>query len=385
MIAFRASVFALFACLPAARAGDSPTIKLGAAKSTDAPVVEISGLDKTDLASLAGAKLSEEEWAKVARLVVDTEAADLATRPGVAGAWSVGADGLRFEPQFPLVPGVNYRAICHLKAAPRTKINSASFTLPLSIPKPPPGPRVRVAAVYPSANRLPENTLRLYIQFTGPVERGSVYKYLKLNRADGTAVKRPFLEIDQELWSEDGRRLTVLFDPGRVKRGLAPREEDGPILEEGGRFTFTIDPAWPDQDGRPLAVPHTKTFDVLAPDDEPVWPDDWAVVAPRAGSDSPVTVRLAKPLDRALLARMLWVADAGGKPVAGTLSVGGGERVVAFAPKEPWRKGTYKLLVDPRLEDACGNRVGEPFELDSRKLPSPRPVATLAERPFVVK
>jgi hypothetical protein len=49
--------------------------------------------------------------------------------------------------------------------------------------------------------------------------------------------------------------------------------------------------------------------------------------------------------------------------VPGTLTVGGGERVLTFTNKERWKKGEYRLAVDTSLEDACGNRVGEPFEV----------------------
>jgi len=37
-----------------------------------------------------------------------------------------------------------------------------------------------------------------------------------------------------------------------VKRGLAPREEAGPILEEGKKYTLTISKDWPDEAGFPL-------------------------------------------------------------------------------------------------------------------------------------
>ncbi len=386
MTALRAIALCLLALPADARGGDPPAVRLVGGKSGGAVAVEITGLDKTRLAALAAAKPSAEEWGKVARFVVDGGTAEeLANRPAVAGAWSVAGDVLRFEPQFPLAPGVKYRAAGDLGALPRAKLAGAAFALPVFLPKPPPGPRVGVTAVYPSANRLPENALRVYVHFSGPVERGDVYRHFKLLRADGTAVKRPFLEIEQELWAEDGARLTLLFDPGRVKRGLAPREEHGPILEEGGRFTFEIDGAWPDVDGRPLLAGYKKTFDVLPPDDHPVAPDEWALVVPRARSDAPLVVRLAKPLDRALLGRMLWVVDAAGAPVDGVVTVGGGERVVTFAPKKAWAKGGYKLVVDARLEDVCGNRVGEPFELDVFRPIPLRPAAKLVERPFAVK
>lgn len=386
MTARRASVVALslLALAFPARAAE-PEAKLVAAKPGDPPAVVVA-LDKAQLAALAGAKPTADEFAKGARLVVAEGTPDeVAKRQAVAGDWSATADGLRFEPLFPLAPGTKYRVFIDLAALPRANIKATAFMLDVAVPKPPPGPRVSVVAVFPSANRLPENTLRFYVQFSRPVARGDVYKRVKLVRDDGQAVASPFLEIDEELWSADGTRLTLLFDPGRVKRGLVPREEDGPILEEGRRFTFAIDASWPDLDGRPLVAGHTKTFDVFAPDDQPVNPDDWALMAPRAGSMSPLIVRLAKPLDRALLGRMLWVADATGKRVEGTATVGGGERVVTFAPKAAWAKGDYKLMVDAQLEDVCGNRVGEPFELDVLKPIPAKPVHKTADRPFAVK
>jgi hypothetical protein len=82
---------------------------------------------------------------------------------------------------------------------------------------------------------------------------------------------------------------------------------------------------------------------------------------------------------------MLWVTDADGNRIEGTLTVGLGERVVSFTPAKPWVKGNYKLLIDANLEDRCGNRVGEPFEVDVLKPIPLKPVQKLTERPFVVK
>ena len=367
-------------------AGADPTARLVSSKPTQPPVIEIAGLAKADLDALAAAKLAAAEWPAVARVVVDDgKPADVAKKQAVAGDWSVAGGALRFDPLYPLAPGVTYRVFCDLSAAPRAKLKGAPLVLTVAVPKPPPGPRVGVLAVFPSANRLPENTLRFYVHFSGPVARGDVYKHFKLVRDDGEQVLRPFLELDEELWSADGSRLTLLFDPGRVKRGLVPREEDGPVLEEGRGYTLTIDASWQDAEGRPLKASFTKSFSVFAPDEEPVTPDEWKLVAPRAGSDAPLTVRLSKPHDRALLQRVLWVVDASGVRVEGTLTVGGGERVVAFAPSKPWAKGNFKLMIDASLEDICGNRVGEPFELDPLKPTPLKPKVKFAERAFAVK
>jgi hypothetical protein len=350
------ALVALVALAAPVRAAAPPTV-------TATPgAVEVRGLNPAALADLV----------KVARLSVDTDGA-----PALGGTWSAADGVLKFVPDFPLLPGVKYRAAL--------TVNGEKFALAVEIPKPPPGPRARVLSVYPSGGMLPENALRVYVHFSAPVKRGDVYSRVKLVRDDGKAVNRPFLELDEELWSADGLRLTYLFDPGRVKRGLVPREELGPILEAGRKYTLEIDAKWPDEEGRPLLESFTKTFAVTDPDDEPIWPAQWKLTAPRAGSDSPLVVRLAKPLDRALLNRMLWVVDASGARVPGTVSVGGGERVVAFTPTKPWARGDYKLVIDDALEDVCGNRVGEPFEVDVFRPIPLRPMQKLTERPFAAK
>jgi len=286
---------------------------------------------------------------------------------------------MRFEPQFPLVPGRDYVAI--LSADPNTK----PMRVTLALPKPSPGPRIAITAVYPSASRLPENTLRFYLHFSGEVARGNVYRHLTLVRDDGVEVREPFLEVEEELWSGDGKRLTVLFHPGRVKRELVPREELGPILEEGRTYTIRISGMWEDIEGRPIVAAITKRFTAGPPDDQPVDPALWKVMAPRAESDSPLIIRLAKPLDHAMLGRVVWIVDSKGEVVPGTLTVGGGERVMTFAPREPWRRGEYILVTDTRLEDVCGNRVGEPFEVDVFK-PVTRTIETKTfERSFTVR
>lgn len=352
------------------------------APTPDAPVaVQLTGLAPRDLAAVRDAKLSPERWPAVLRVVVaGGTPAEEAARPPVAGTYTVTADTIRFSPEFPFVPGVTYRAT--FDPAP-LKLGGRPVTAALSLPKPPPGPRVSVVALYPSADRLPENTLRFYIQFSGPVTRGDVYRFLRLVRDDGQEVESPFLEIGEELWSTDGLRLTVLFHPGRVKRELIPRMELGPILEAGRRYTFVISGDWKDAEGRPLVAEYRRTFLATAADDDPVDPDRWTLIPPRPGG--PLIVRLPEPLDRALLESTVWVEDEAGKRVEAVTTVGGGERVLTVEPSRPWRPGRYRLVVDTRLEDVCGNRVGEPFEVDVFRPVQRRIETKTVSRPFEVR
>lgn len=376
----------LFAPPQVALAADpKPEIRVSAPPGSVA-VIEVTRVGGPTLEAIRAAMLTPSEWAAVLRVVVAEGAAEgIAARPSAAGTYAVTKDAIRFEPQFPLDPGVRYQVSFDPSKARRLKLSGPSLTATVTVPKPPPGPPTAVAAVYPSANRLPENTLRLYVHFSGQMTRGDIYRHVKLVRDDGKEVESPFLEIDEELWSSDGTRITLLFHPGRVKQGLVPREELGPILESGRRYTLVIDRNWKDADGRPLVSEFRKTFTAGPADDEPVTPETWTLMAPRARSDAPVIVRLAKPLDHALLGRMVWVVDASGKRVEGETTVGGGERVLTFAPTRPWKVGEYKLVVNPQLEDVCGNRVGEPFEVDALK-PVERKIETkTVERAFKVK
>ncbi|HJZ56388.1 MAG TPA: hypothetical protein VKE74_15595 [Gemmataceae bacterium] len=369
------------------RAADpKPEVRLARPTADGPAVVEVTGLSADALAKLKTAELAPAEWAAILRVVVaEGTPEDITGRPPVAGTYSVTADAIRFEPAFKLTPGVKYRATFAPSKLPGGDPKAIPITADLLIPKPPPGPPTSITAVYPSGNLLPENTLRLYAHFSGPMTRGDIYRHFKLVRDDGAEVKAPFLELDEELWSLDSTRVTIFFHPGRVKRGLRPREEEGPILEEGRRYTLVIERKWEDAEGRPLVAEFRKAFAAGPPDDQVVDPATWALVAPRAGSDSPLIVRLAKPLDRALLGSMVWVADATGERVAGTVTVGGGERVVTFAPAKPWARGEYRLVVDTRLEDACGNRVGQPFEVDVFH-PIQRKIETkTVERRFAVR
>ena len=56
----------------------------------------------------------------------------------------------------------------------------------------------------------------------------------------------------EELWDPNFQRLTMTFDPGRIKRGLTSNETMGPPIAEGKRYTLVIDRDWPDARG----VPH---------------------------------------------------------------------------------------------------------------------------------
>ncbi len=137
------------------------------------------------------------------------------------------------------------------------------------------------------------------------MSRGEAYRHIRLLDASGRPIADPFLELDEELWSGDGKRFTLLFDPGRIKRGLKPREEVGPVLDGGailraGRRsaagpTRPAIPSRPDSARRSAPDPPTRPRRTRRPG--PSGP-------PAPMTRAPLEVRFPEPLDRALLDRL---------------------------------------------------------------------------------
>lgn len=298
-------------------------------------------------------------------------AKDYAALTPLAGSTEATPDGVRFTPRFAPQPGTKYRLIFD------------TFTAEFEVAKVPPARPTEVLNIYPSSEKVPDNLLRMYLRFSAPMSRGEVYKFVKLLRDDGTEVKDAFLEIGEELWAAEGTRLTLLFDPGRVKRGLKPREVAGPVLETGKKYELVVSKEWPDADGFPLKADKRWKFAALDPDDTPVDPAKWKLTPPeRKGA---LRVTFDKPLDHALVNRMVWVEKDGkrldlpmGTPDdAAWADIGGGNSV--------WAAGKYKLVIDTRLEDVCGNRVGQPFEVDVLKPVTQKVETKTVEREFEIK
>lgn len=290
--------------------------------------------------------------------VLEVFVADADDPPPLLGETRREGEALVFEPRYPLAPGMRFRAV--YRPAPDappevTLLESAAA---------PPRPPTRVEAIYPTADRLPENLLKLYVQFSGPMSAGQAWQRLRLADGSGTTVAHPFLEIEQELWDPTGSRLTVLFDPGRVKRALRPHAEEGSPLRAGGEYVLEVDAGWPDAAGHPLAEPARKRFRVGPADHEPPSMESWEVSAPAAGTRDPLVVRFPEPLDRALLQSALGVEDPMGRPVAGRIDVAEAETAWRFVPEQPWPAGSHGLRAATVLEDLAGNSLERPFEVD---------------------
>jgi hypothetical protein len=347
----------------ASAAPNAVAIRLkGKAEADPRAVFEVTGIDAADLRNLTRTQLTAEQWQALFAVYAGERPAD-GQQPAMLGSYRVEGQVLRFEPRFPLAPGVRYRAVFDPSKLPgrpgKADLVAAEFTLP----KPKTVPAV-VEQIYPSRGKLPENQLKFYIHFSAPMGQGNSYRHIRLFTASGKEVVSPWLELGEELWSPDGKRFTLFIDPGRIKHGLKPREDLGPVLEAGKTYTLVIDRAWTDANGNPLKETYRKTFQAVAAEEKPIDEKTWKVHTPPPGATEPLIVTFPRPLDHAMLHRVLWVTDAKGEKVPGTVKVTDEETRWQFTPERPWRPGAYRLVADVTLEDLAGNQVGQPFEVD---------------------
>src|SRR5262249_33934892 len=168
---------------------------------------DVLGLEAAELAQLAKAKLEPGQWAALFAVYVENETK--AERPAVLGTYRIDNDVIHFEPQFPLTPGLRYKAVLDLSRLPGRAAGKPEPTVAeFSIPKSPASPTTVIQQIYPTANKLPENQFRFYIHFSAPMSRGEAYQHIQLLTAAGKPVEQAFLELNEELWDPEMRRLT---------------------------------------------------------------------------------------------------------------------------------------------------------------------------------
>ncbi len=322
-------------------------------EASDSAIFAVSGLPSLDRLK----KLPPEDLQKSMMIRVH-QPGSANILPALLGTYSLTETELRFTSRFPLSPSVKYR----VELAPRLIEGHHDPQAVLFSANPKKRvPAATVSAVYPSADVLPENLLKFYIHFSAPMSRGEAYQRIHLI-LDGKVVESPFLELGEELWDSDQMRFTLFVHPGRIKRGLKPREDSGTPMTEGKEYALSIDADWMGADLQPLSTSFVKKFRVVRADSRQPDLEKWKIVAPKSNSNQPVTLTFDEPLDHAMLVRVVKIKDASQSEMSGKISVTENETVWSFEPMEPWKPGSYRIWVAATLEDLVGNNLLRPFE-----------------------
>ena len=320
--------------------------------------VEVVGISRETLNTLSAARLTDDQWRTVFRVAISPDA------PAMLGSYGIYGGVIAFSPAFPLDRGRPYYATFDPSsvadsASTRDVVTATLTRAPLA-----PGDATVVTKVYPTADTIPANILRMYVQFSAPMGRKSGIEHIRLLNDFGEDVPGAVLPLDYEFWSPDHRRFTVFFDPGRVKRGILPNREMGRAFTDGQSATLVIEREWRDAQGQPLKEEYRRVFRVGPPVEVPLEPSTWKITAPTAGGRQAMVVTFPWPLDHGLLMRALGVRR-DGEVIEGDIEVDAGEIRWQFIPRQPWREGTYQLLALDILEDVAGNQIGRAFEVDN--------------------
>jgi hypothetical protein len=308
--------------------------------------------------------------------VVPAEALDRG--PGrltpTGGTFTTEGAVLVFRPRHPFAPGTTYALVGRADGRP-----AGLLTYPAAGQR----PRAVVTAIHPGARAVPVNLLRVYVHFSAPMSEGLALRGVRLeDAATGEELPGALLPMEPELWDPARTRLTVLLDPGRIKRGLAPHEEACYPLVAGRTVRLVVDPALRDATGAPLAGAAQREYAVGPAVRRLVDPAQWAVARVTPATRDPLRVRFDRPLDHALALRCLHVADAHGGRVAGETTLADDGLDWVFVPRTPWPAAALALAVAPELEDLAGNSVVRVFDRDLTDPAHEPPAVPALRRPL---
>jgi hypothetical protein len=299
--------------------------------------------------------------------VVQEPSAESEHLPDVSGRYVFLEEEIHFVPAFPFERDVRYRAtfdLSGLASCAAEEPVTLDFAIPSEVECTPPA---AVTEVYPSGDVLPENLLRFYVHFSSSMQRGRALEQISLLDSDGQPLTDALYRPPVELWDRTMRRLTVLLDPGRLKRWVGPNAALGPPLKAGQQYILEVGSGMIDQHGRPLGQPYRKHFLAGNPVREPIAVKDWRLHRPATGSQQALALTFSRPLDRALALEAIRIESEDGSVIEGQVAVDRCETRWHLTPASPWRAGVYRVRVDSRMEDVCGNTPASAFDRPIRK------------------
>jgi hypothetical protein len=219
-----------------------------------------------------------------------------------------------------------------------------------------------VVNIYPTSDSIPVNILRFYIEFSHPIQELGILNHIKLTTEDGRNITDVFFENQYELWNDDRTKVTLIVDPGRVKTGLLAHNILGRAFDNGNAYYLTVDSLLRDFNDENLNREFSKKFNTVSEDTTAPNLSDWSVTCPNANTVDFLKIDFNDRIDHISAKTLIKVADDNGRLVEGKIILEKNESVWIFKPVNKWKKGTYNLIVNSRLEDIAANSLNEIFD-----------------------
>lgn len=230
--------------------------------------------------------------------------------------------------------------------------SAALVLLALSVFGPSASSAAASPAIYPSGTTVPENLLRVELRFPQALRRPLRPEDVRLLDSAGRQIADAFLDLP--LPSADGKRVTLLLHPGRVKTGVGPNVRVGRAFESGATVRLeVVDPGSARRVSRSWQV---TAFEAGGPA-----PSRWTLEIPQAGSRVPLIAHLNHAIS-STAESLIAIRGPDGRRVSGVAALADGETTWRFRPAQRWGVGSFDLMIHPDLEDLGGNRACARFE-----------------------
>lgn len=262
-------------------------------------------------------------------------------------------DAIEFEPVIPFSEGKTYVLYQNNELLTRFTIDTNNE---IEAPE--------LIAIYPTSEEVPENLLKMYFQFSKPMQEvDNALNYITVfDESDGKVVD-VFLELPTELWNKEHTRLTLWLDPGRIKTDLIPNKEKGLPIISGHTYKITISSDWKDSNGVALQSPYIKQFNVAQRDSKQPAVSDWSINA----LPDQLEINFNEPMDAVLAKEVFRIKNDKNEILEGRLELTNNEQSLVFKPKIPFLSGSYTIEVASKLEDLAGNNLNHLFDNDLAK------------------
>jgi len=322
--------------------------------ATEGELIVPSQSSQSVTLKLVGGRADEEsiDASKLLQVFVGTCESWHPEKPAIVGSYEADGRSVTFIPRFGFVAGQDHVIKVRQRKGGHTL---TAFNIPLGNPAVTP----EITGVFPSGDSLPENVLRFYIHFSVPMRPHVAFDYIKLVDASGRIDDSAFMKFKQELWSADRKRLTVLIDPGRIKRNVSTNLRLGPALRNGESYRLVVEGGWPTANGAESLASFSKPFSVTTALRELPKTDVWETSVPELRTKDALRIKLDRPFDHQLLQTDIKLFSLTGEEIHGQCSVGKDETEWLFQPSDAWVNERIHIVVDSELEDVAGNNFRE--------------------------
>ncbi|MEQ9466079.1 MAG: hypothetical protein RLN88_01635 [Ekhidna sp.] len=283
--------------------------------------------------------------------------------PPVLGEYGIVNNHLSFSPKFLPDPKVQYFVTFSypkLGELISQNIEDQNEYTDVASFEPPETTQPEVTSFIPTLNEVPANLLRFYVYFSAPMSLQNPYDFITIEDKSGKALVDPFVVIPEGLWNINHTRLTLLLHPGRIKQGVGPNMTMGDVLMAGNNYTLKISKDWKGASGEPLKATFTQTINATNPLERAMNINSWALRAERKNIGI-LHVVSDHPLDQPLAKRMLFIRGKDGQILPSRVEFDNPEKFRIL-----WKlddSDELELVIDPRLEDVCGNTPHYAFDL----------------------